>query len=118
MPYLVDYFFGLLAAIVSDVLTTAALIAAVFLGLAFANWWLAGAFFFTLYALFRVGISLANAIGSVGQNVGQALSQPPPTPQFPSVQTNPSPGPYPEDAPVQRIPVTFPSSEEAPGPNG
>lgn len=111
--YILDFFFGLLAAMISDVVTTSILLASVALGLAIGHWWLAVAFFFTLYAFLRIIGMLANAIGSTGVALARAQQAPPPS--YPSMMMQPS-------APAQgtvvnhagddieRIPVTLPAS--------
>lgn len=121
--YAMDYFFGLLAAIVSDVTITTIALAAVALGLAVGHWLLVVAFFFTLYSLLRIISIVANAIGSTGQVMAQnmRMSQPPTVfqggnqlPPSPSVVNSPVEGGEVEPPPLQdngqRIPVTFPTN--------
>lgn len=103
--YIVDYFFGLLAAIVSDIIITTIALAAVALGLAIGHWLLVVAFFFTLYALLRIVGILANAIGSSGQMISNALRT---QPQSPTGQIFNPDLPSSEDHPIARIPVTLP----------
>lgn len=113
--YAVDYFFGLLAAMVSDVIITTITLAAIALGLAVGHWLLVVAFFFTFYAVLRIVGIVANAIGSTGQMVSNAMvsnampqpsfnNQPPPSPPLsgPVVHATGS------DEEVPRIPVTLP----------
>ena len=120
--YVFDYFFGLLAAIVSDVVISTIALATVALGLATGQWLLAVAFFFTLYAVLRIVSILANAIGSSGQLIAQSMRQPQPQPTiFQGGNQMPPPAPahiHPDaDPPVQgevldgnRIAVTLPSA--------
>lgn len=114
--YVMDYFFGLLAAMVSDVIITTITLASVALGLAIGHWLLVTAFFFTLYSLLRIASIVANAIGSSGQVIAGSLrqSQPPmifqggnqmPPPPFQEEPPPPSEG---LDNGQPRIPVTLP----------
>lgn len=107
--YMVDYFFGLLAAIVSDVIITTIALAAIALGLAIGHWLLVVAFFFTLYALLRIVGIVANAIGNSGQLIANSMYSPNPPGQVfaPPMMGGPS-GPQPETE--ERIPVTLPAA--------